>query len=351
LPASSIFQVVGYRVCSATQEFRPLSNGHAIESGHTVRRAAPNKPVRFLHYLSAFSTQGCFVNHSKQWKWALGAGVFALGMAAGVATAAPPVEAKLLSETRADVLYHNRCSVCHGDRGDGNSRAIKSLNPPPRDLTKVTELPREYLIDVIANGKPGTAMVGFKTRLSAQQIAGLADYIQHQILNRAEIIAKGGISGISGTSAYGALPPKAPAPAAAHQAPVPPIAAPLPERKPITAADRADMSLPFPAGLKGDAAQGRDFYLANCAECHGKAGDGQGPRAYFIRPVPRNFTDERSRVTLNRPAIYAATFFGRNGTEMPAWSKVLSEQEIANVSEFVFQSFIQPGPQTAAKGK
>ena len=288
---------------------------------------------------------------SKQTKWALRACVIGLGMAAGAAVAAPPVEAKLLSETRADVLYHNRCSVCHGDRGDGNSRAVQSLNPPPRDLTKVVELPRDYLIDVIANGKPGTAMVGFATRLSAAQIAALADYIQIQILNRGAVIDKGGISGISGTSAYGALPPKAPAPAAAHSAPVPPIAAPLPERKPVTAAEKADMSLPFPSGLKGDAAKGKDFYLANCAECHGKTGDGQGPRAYFIRPVPRNFVDERSRATLNRPAIYAATFFGRNGTEMPAWSKVLGEQEIANVSEFVFQSFIQPGKQTAAKGK
>lgn len=299
------------------------------------------------------------MNYSKQWmKWALRAGVLGLGTAAGVAAAAP-IEAKLLSETRADVLYHNRCSVCHGDRGDGNSRAIKSLNPPPRDLTKVTKLPREYLINVIADGKPGTAMVGFKTRLSAEQIAALADYINNEIIGRAGVIARGEISGISGTSARGVLPPKAPAataavpaaPTAARTAPVPPIAAPLPERKPVTAAERADMSLPFPSGLKGDAAKGKDFYLANCAECHGKAGDGQGPRAYFIRPVPRNFMDDRSRATLNRPALYAATFFGRVGTEMPAWSKVLSEQEIANVSEFVFQSFIQPDQKSAAKGK
>jgi mono/diheme cytochrome c family protein len=27
---------------------------------------------------------------------------------------------------------------------------------------------------------------------------------------------------------------------------------------------------------------------------------------------------------------------------MPAWSKVLSDQQIANVAEFVFQAFVQP---------
>jgi mono/diheme cytochrome c family protein len=132
---------------------------------------------------------------------------------------------------------------------------------------------------------------------------------------------------------------------------VPPIAAPLPAAKPVAADERADMKLGFPSNLKGDAEKGKAFFLANCAECHGPKGDGQGKRAYFIRPVPRNFLEERSRLTLNRPAIYAATFFGRNGTEMPAWGKVLSEQEIANVSEFVFESFIQPGQAAPAKAK
>lgn len=284
------------------------------------------------------------------------AGVVAFGLGnAGGVLAQANTEAKRLSETRGDVLYHNRCSVCHGDRGDGNSRAVKSLNPPPRDLTKVTELPRDYLINVIANGKPGTAMVGFGNRLSSEQIGALADYIQRDILNRAAVIAAGKISGISGTSAYGELPAKpnakAPAqPSAADVAPAPPIALPLPGEKPVAPGERADMSAPMPSGLKGDAAKGKAFYQANCAECHGQTGAGDGPRAYFIRPVPRNFTSERSRAVLNRPAIYAATFFGRNGTEMPAWSKVLSEQEIANVSEFVFQSFIA-ADQKAAKAK
>jgi mono/diheme cytochrome c family protein len=277
--------------------------------------------------------------------------MISLGAAASFAAQAGPI--------KADVLYHEYCSVCHGDRGDGNSKAIKSLNPPPRDLTKITSLPRDYLLNVITNGKPGTAMVGYKTRLNAEQLGALADYVQNEIINRSAAISAGMISGISGTSGttgttLGA-PAAAPRPAVgggfpAGGAPVPPIAAPIPPMKPVAAEERADMKAPFPSGLNGDAAKGKAFYDSNCAECHGVKGDGQGPRAYFIRPVPRNFTDERSRLTLNRPAIYAATFFGRNGTEMPAWSKVLSEQEIANVSEFVFQTFIRSGDK-AAKAK
>lgn len=249
---------------------------------------------------------------------------------------------------KADVLYHEYCSVCHGDRGDGNSRALKSLNPPPRDLTRAgASLPRDYILHVITNGKPGTAMVGYKSRLNAEQLAALTDYVHTEIVNRGAAIAAGAITGISGTSGTQSGASKAPEVA---PAPVPPIAEPLPQDKPVAPDERADMAAPYPSALKGDATKGRRFYEQNCAECHGVKGDGQGPRAYFVRPVPRNFNSERSRLTLNRPAIYAAVFFGRTGTEMPAWSKVMSEQEMADVSEYVFQSFIQTGGK-AAKAK
>lgn len=262
--------------------------------------------------------------------------------------AATSIGAASAAPIKADVLYHEYCSVCHGDRGDGNSRAMKSLNPPPRDLTKAgNALPRDYILHVITEGKPGTAMVGYKTRLNREQLAALADYVHTDIVNRGAAIAAGAITGISGTSGTQSGSGGAPA---AGAPPVPPIAAPLPADKPVAPEERADMQAPFPQGLKGDAVKGKAFYEQNCVECHGVKGDGQGPRAYFVRPVPRNFLLERSRLTLNRPAIYAAVFFGRNGTEMPAWSKVMSEQEIANVSEYVFQAFIR-GDEKAAKAK
>ena len=103
---------------------------------------------------------------------------------------------------------------------------------------------------------------------------------------------------------------------------------------------QADRSLPFPKSAKGDAAKGRAFYDANCATCHGIAGDGKGPRAYFINPKPRDFRDASFRARSNRPMLFAAVANGRNGTEMPAWNKVLSDQQIADVAEYVFRSFI-----------
>jgi mono/diheme cytochrome c family protein len=92
--------------------------------------------------------------------------------------------------------------------------------------------------------------------------------------------------------------------------------------------------------LKGDPQRGGAFYQANCATCHGARGDGAGPRAYFINPKPRNFVEEASRARFNRIALYAAVSEGRVGTEMPAWSKVATPQQLADVSEYVFQAFV-----------
>jgi mono/diheme cytochrome c family protein len=102
-----------------------------------------------------------------------------------------------------------------------------------------------------------------------------------------------------------------------------------------------DMTLPMPLGLKGDPEKGRVFFMGNCFTCHGVQGDGNGPRAYFITPPPRNFLLETSRQRLNRPALFEAITNGRLGTNMPAWGKVLNNQEIANIAEFVFQNFIR----------
>ena len=114
---------------------------------------------------------------------------------------------------------------------------------------------------------------------------------------------------------------------------------------------QVDMTAGLPNGLKGDSRRGGAFYLANCATCHGARGDGAGPRAYFINPKPRNFVEAASRARFNRVALFAAVSEGKLGTEMPAWSKVATPQQMADVAEYVFQSFIQGGAVAQAAPK
>ena len=232
-------------------------------------------------------------------------------------------------------VYLNNCAVCHGDKGAGAMWTQASLNPPPRDFTSAQarqELTRKRMITSVTYGRPDTAMMSFRKRLSDQEIAAVVDYVRATF--------------IEGSAKAAAVPPlghgsAAMPPVAAHAVTKPPVPAPIVD---------ADMSLPFPKGLMGDAAKGRAFYMENCYVCHGKAGDGEGPRAAFIRPKPRNFLHPDARRTLNRPTLLKAIYNGKVGTVMPAWGKVLSEQEIANVAEFVFQGFVR-GKETGGSGE
>lgn len=224
-------------------------------------------------------------------------------------------------------LYHEYCSVCHGDRGDGQSRARQGLVPPPKDFSAPSPgQTRERMIEVVRDGKPGTAMTGWKTRLNDMEIAAIVDHIRANFTQ--------------GRS-------KPPAPAR-HPATTAATTAGRDTRS--AAQPRAPAhDAPLPQGLRGNVANGGDFYKANCATCHGERGDGNGPRAYFIFPKPRNFLDPMVRQALNRPALFRGTKEGVSGREMPAWGKVIDDQQIADVTEYVYQSFIRPSASGARR--
>jgi len=228
-------------------------------------------------------------------------------------------------------LYNKFCSVCHGDKGDGDSRAAGSFDPRPRNFTApeaTTELSRERMIRSVTNGRPGTAMVGHAKKLRPQQIEALVDYVRATFMHLpvSETLA----SPVSDGGAVAMLAPKLTENSLAQLGSFA-----------STPAVAADMTLSLPQKLKGNVESGRAFFLKNCFTCHGVKGDGNGPRAFFIAPRPRNFTSVESRQTYNRPRLFDAISNGKRGTVMPAWGRVLDQQQIANVAEFVFQAYIK----------
>lgn len=308
----------------------------------------------------------------------------------------------------AAALYHDYCSVCHGDKGDGKSHAMQGLTPPPRNFTSpksAVELSKERITHAIREGIPGTAMTAWKTRLSEQQITALSDFIHSRFLLPAtvETASEGSriyadycsvCHGDTGKGALWATTGLSPRPidftdkksqnlltrermirsvsygraetamtgwknrltdreievvvdyvidtympnsdiSKSSKANTGQIAAATPENT------KADMSLPLPGKLKGNSDRGAALYMSNCATCHGETGDGRGPRAYFINPKPRDFLHTSSRAMFNRPNLYLAISKGKLRTEMPAWDKVFNEQQLADVSEYVFNKFIK----------
>ncbi len=261
-------------------------------------------------------------------------------------------------------IYTKNCSVCHGDKGNSAYWAKSGLNPPPRDFTSPgaqSDLTRERMIQSVTMGRPGTGMMPFSTRLSAEEITAVVGFIRFKFMGLNPDKDTGGtpLAQISPAQANSTSPakPPVPKPASDSQA-VPGLGLPGTMSQGVTGghAINVDMTAAMPNKLKADIEWGREFYMKNCFTCHGVKGGGNGPRAYFNRPRPRDFTSDASRQILNRPRLFDSITKGRVGTVMPAWGKVLTKQQIANLTEFVFQAFIQgkgvvePGKAGAAKG-
>lgn len=82
---------------------------------------------------------------------------------------------------RSAELFQRACSVCHGERGDGRSLANTSFKTAPRDFTTEqarANLSREYMIAIVRDGRPHTAMVGRTARLDQAQVEGVVDFIR-----------------------------------------------------------------------------------------------------------------------------------------------------------------------------
>ncbi|MBX9634461.1 MAG: c-type cytochrome, partial [Magnetospirillum sp.] len=240
--------------------------------------------------------------------------------------------------TRGRAIFAKTCSVCHGERGDGASWAKGSLNPSPFDFTsaKAKELSRRHMINTVTYGSPKTAMMGFSTQLNREDISAVVDYVRDTFVFPQGSPENENAPGDNLSYGNRMLNSKGHAGHGGGKHAEHGMSGPI------------DMSEPLPNGLAGDAAAGKQFFNNNCFTCHGKEGKGDGPRAYFIQPKPANLTSDDSRSSLNRPHLFKSISMGSNGSEMPAWSKVLSDQEIANVAEYVFTTFIRPPTETPA---
>lgn len=186
-------------------------------------------------------------------------------------------------------LYHNYCSVCHGDNGDGNSRAKNSLVPPPADFTnpqRQSHFTQAYIAAIVKHGKPGTAMVGWKTQLNDAEIEALATYVKATFVDRAG-----------------------------------------------------------DAGLK----QGRALYGHFCVGCHGVRGDGVSTAAGAMKPAPRDFTSDAARKELSRERIVSAIAVGRRGTQMAGFAGQMSPQDIDSVADYV-EKWLMAGQSASISG-
>lgn len=185
-------------------------------------------------------------------------------------------------------IFHNYCSVCHGDKGDGQSRAREGLDPPPRNYTTpeaAIELTRERMIYSVTHGRPGTAMIAWGSELSGPEIEGVVDYVRKTFMKLGNN-------------------------ATVHAAP----------------------------DSKLLASRGGVLYMQNCAMCHGET----GARATTgrMQPPPRNFTTPEAAAELTRKRMIASITNGRPGTAMKGYGAQFNKSDIEAMADFIREAFM-----------
>jgi mono/diheme cytochrome c family protein len=92
---------------------------------------------------------------------------------------------------------------------------------------------------------------------------------------------------------------------------------------------------------------GRKVYYENCHFCHGDFLDGKGPFANALDPKPANFQDVGTIAQLQESYVFWRIAKGGPGlpnesmpwqTAMPAWGGILSENDIWDVTLFLYKA-------------
>lgn len=194
-------------------------------------------------------------------------------------------------------IYLTYCAVCHGERGDGRGPAAARLQIKPRDFTsglfKFRSTPSGALpLDAdlyrtLSQGIHRTSMIP-QTHLSVDDRWAVIQYLK-------------------GFSAR-----------FVRENPAKPVWLPSP-----------------PANLQARWRQGKQLYVdAGCVQCHGASGRGNGPAATELRddwghPIqPTDLTLRPFKGGSSPTPLYRTLSTGLNGTPMPSYRDVLSEEEL-----------------------
>lgn len=97
----------------------------------------------------------------------------------------------------------------------------------------------------------------------------------------------------------------------------------------------------FVIGFGHSLQRGRVVYMKNCMHCHGVSGDGAGPTARYLNPLPRDyrlglfkFTSTLTPEKPTRDDLHRIVKYGIPGTYMPSFLW-LGDQETESVIEYV----------------
>jgi mono/diheme cytochrome c family protein len=229
-----------------------------------------------------------------------------------LASALPPFRrsAEAQDADRGKVVYGKWCAGCHGDDGKGDGDGAMFMLPRPRDFTRGVyqvrttangELPTDDdLLHVVDEGMPGTAMPGWRARLSDQERRNVVAYVKS-----------------FSRFFQGASP------------------------EPLT------FGKPPKASPEGIAEGERVFRQLECFKCHGNQGRGDGPSAPTLHddwdhPIRAANLTEGWNFNGGGEVeqIFRRLRTGLDGTPMPSFSdvldaKVITQEQLWRLAQYV----------------
>ena len=163
-------------------------------------------------------------------------------------------------------IYAGNCAACHGGNGAGTVIA------PAIDSPELRETLPEELVEIIANGVPGTLMAGWESQLTETEIAAVSNLV----LRWPDIVQAG---------------------------------VPFPETAQVV----------FPSSPEV-IAEGKNLYNIACKSCHGVEAYGS--------PMAPALNNQLFLSETPDSAIYQIIAGGVPGTLMPAWGSRLSDYDL-----------------------
>lgn len=103
-----------------------------------------------------------------------------------------------------------------------------------------------------------------------------------------------------------------------------------------------NMPNPYPPD-ESSLARGERVYQVFCVGCHGPVGDGHGPAAPYLMPLPADFTALKRNLPQGKYVgglIYYQVMNGITGTAMPFFKRELESDKIWDVASYVAKNFV-----------
>ena len=298
--------------------------------------------------------------------------------AATVATASPAAES---GDDTGRKVYDFYCYQCHGYSGDARTLASTYLEPRPRNFTvaNAETLSHERMVNAVTHGRPGTAMVSFASVASAEEIDAVVAYIRDTFMQDAKpkliyhTLENGWAEhdrySVAFPFASGEIPLDTPwqelneqqrtgkqlfmqACISCHDRAVVTDEGKIWELRALSYprkhySHRMDMDSissaspyqiheqqPDTRSLSRAQQRGAALFQQNCAFCHGADGTGRNWIGSFLEPHSRDLTSD-AIISQATEQLEQVIRDGLQGTSMPAWKHVLSDNQIDDVIHYL----------------